>query len=334
MNSRLRSFRRALMFSLIALVMIAVPIAAPTSSVYGQASQAAYLTMNVTGQSLTAGFNNTVKISLTNNYYNTAYGTGTIYDVAIALTLPTPLNLVGDNHWHYDSLAYGQTVNITFRVYAPTSAIGSSIQATVTATYKQLGDISSTSESHAVSFSVYGSISIIVYSVQMTPSTVVPGGNATISGNLLNTGNLAAYNANVTVQSDIVVPSSSSSAFVGEVDPNIPRPFSFLVVFKPNLANGNYSLTVIASVIDQSRPGISLISQKVTQVQIKKPTPQPIIQRQPTGLIDIIYAVLRDLYNVFIGSLTGILTPLGWQMVSCSHFEATITSILRALYPT
>jgi hypothetical protein len=321
---------RALMLS--ALVILVVPVAVPIASVHGQT--VAHLTMNVTGQSLTAGFNNTVAISLSNNYYNTAYGTGTIYDTDIAISLPTPLNLIGDNHWHYDSIAFGQTVALTFRVYAPTSAIGSSYQATVTATNRQLGDISTTQESHAISFTVYGWISMIIYSVQMTPSSVTPGGNATISGNVLNTGNLAAYNANVTVQSETVAPGSSSGAFIGEIDPNIPRPFSLLLDFKPTLADGNYSLTVKVSAVDTSRPSIPITSQGVIQFQVKKPTPQPFIQRQSTGLIDIIYQILRDLYNVFIGSLTGILTPLGWQMASDSHFyETAITFILVACYP-
>jgi len=324
------------MITVLAIVVVSLPIGAPTAvpiaNVRGQTIPP-ILTMNVTGQSLTAGFNNTVTISLLNNYYNTAYGTGTIYDTDIAISVPSPLTLIGDNHWHYDSITFGQRITITIKVYAPTSAIGASYQATVTATYKQLGNISSTSESHAIGLSVYGWISIIIYGVQMTPSSVTPGGNATISGNLLNTGNLAAYNANVTVQSNIVVPSTSSSAFVGEVDPNIPRPFSLLVVFKSNVAAGNDSLTVKASVIDTSRPGISIISQKVTVVQIRKPTQQPVIQRQPTRLIDIIYQVLRELYTAFLGSLTGILTPMGWRIVSNSHFDAAATFIVSSLYP-
>jgi hypothetical protein len=317
------------MLSLLALVIFVVPLAVPIANVHGQS--VTHFTMNVTGQSLTAGFNNTVAISLANNYYNTAYGTGTIYDTDIAISLPTPLNLIGDNHWHYNSIAYGQNVTLTFQVYAPTSAIGSSYQATVTATYRQLGDISTTQESHAISFTVYGWISMLIYSVQMTPSSVAPGGNATISGNVLNTGNLAAYNANVTVQSESVAPGSSSGAFIGEIDPNIPRPFSLLVAFKPNLANGNYSLTVKVTAVDTSRPGVPITSQKVIRLQVKKPTQQPVIQRQPTGLVDIIYQILRDLYNVFIGSLTGILTPLGWQIASDSHSEAAITVIVEAL---
>jgi len=336
-NTRSQPFRRLLILAVLALVVITVPIAAPTAvpiaSVHGQTVAGAHLTMNVTGQSLTAGFNNTVTISLLNNYYNTAYGTGTIYDTDITVALPTPLNLIGDNHWHYASITYGQRVTITLRVYAPTSAIGSSVQATVTATYKQLGDISSTSESHSISFSVYGWVSMIIYSVQMTPSSVAPGGNATISGNVLNSGNLAAFNANVTVLSDTLAASSSSGAFIGEIDPNIPRPFSLLVVFKTNVPNGNYSLTVKVSAVDTSRPGIPIITQKAFQFQIKKPTQQPVTQRPQTGLIDIIYQILRQLYNVFLGSLTGILTPIGWRIASDSHFEVTTTFIVSSLHP-
>jgi hypothetical protein len=320
------------MFSLLALLILAVPVAAPIANVDGQS--VTHFTMNVTGQSLTAGFNNTVAISLANNYYNTAFGTGTIYDTDISISVPTPLNLVGDNHRHYDSIAFGQNVTLTFQVYAPTAAIGSSYQATVTATYRQLGDISTTQESHAISFTVYGWISMLIYSVQLTPSSATPGGNATISGNVLNTGNLAAYNANVTVQSETVAAGKTSGAFIGEIDPNIPRPFSLLLVFKTNLADGNYSLTVKVSAVDTSRPGIPITSQQVIQLQIKKPTQQRITQRQPTGLIDIIYQILRDLYNVFIGSLTGILTPLRWPIAPDSHFESAINFVVGAFYPS
>jgi len=321
------------MITILTIGVISLPIGPPTAApivkVRGQTIPP-ILTMNVTGQSLTAGFNNTVTISLLNNYYNTAYGTGTIYDTDIAISVPSPLTLIGDNHWHYASIVFGQRITITVKVYAPTSAIGSAVQATVTATYRQLGNISSSSESHSISLSVYGWVSMIIYGVQMTPSSsIAPGGNATISGNVLNTGNLAAFNANVTVLSDTLAASSSSGAFIGEIDPNIPRPFSMLVAFKTNVPNGNYSLTVKVSAVDTSRPGIQIVAQKSIPVQIKKPVQQPVTQRQqPTGLIDMIYQVLRQLYNAFLGSLTGILAPLRWQIASNAHFAAMTTFIL------
>ena len=320
MNIRLELFAAVLMFSLLALVVSA----APAANVHGQT--AAHLTMTVTGQSLTAGFNNTVTISLLNNYYST------IYDTDIVATIPAPLSLIGDDHWRYSSIALGQTVTISFQVYAPTSAIDNSYQGSVTATYKQLGDISSTEESHALSFSVHGWINLIIYGVQMTPSTVAPGGNATISGTVLNSGNIAAYNANVTVKSEALAPSSSSNAFIGQVDPNIPRPFSLLIIFKPNLPEGNHSITVRVTVIDNSRPGIPIISEQTAKIQIRKPTQQPSTRQQPTGLIEIIYQVLRNLFNAFFGSLTGMLTPFTWTTTAYSHINVTMKFVLNAIH--
>ena len=318
------------MITVLTIVIISLPIGAPTTvpiaKVRGQTIPP-LLTMTVTGQSLTAGYNNTVAISLVNNYYNTAYGTGTIYDTDISISVPTGLTLIGDNHWHYDSIAYGQRVNITIRVYAPIAGIGITYQATVTATYRQLGNISSTSETHAITFSVYGYIAMIIYGIQITPPSSVPGGNVTISGNVLNTGNLAEYNANATVISPAVVPETSSSSFVGECDPNIPRPFSLVAVFKPNLANGNYTLTVQVSAIDTSRPGIAITQKSNVVIQVKKPTQQPVTQRPQSAaqsVIAIIYQALRDLYNALLGSLTGILRPLGWGMTCDPHFTVAI----------
>jgi hypothetical protein len=318
-NNRINPCRALLIFSLLALSVIMLP----SNYVHGQVtSSQPHFTMTVTGQSLTAGFNNTVTISLVNSYY------GQIYDTDIVVSLPSTLTLVGDDHWHYGSIAQGKNVTLSFRVYAPTSAIGTTNQGSVSASYRQLGDVSYTQESHALSLSVYGYINLVVYSVLMTPSTTTPGGNTTISGNVLNTGNLAAYTANVTVKSDIIVPSTSSSAFIGEVDPNIPRPFSLVVFFKSNLPVGNYSITVIVSAIDQSRPSHPIIGQQAAQIQIRAPTQRPTLQRQQsTGLIDLAYQILRNLFNALFGSLTGILTPLGWSVPAYLHFKTAMQFI-------
>ena len=263
-----------------------------------QAQTTPHLTVTLSGQTMTAGFNNNVTVDVLNNYYSV------IYDVDVALSIPSGLTLYGDSHRHYSSIEIGQSVTINSQVYAPIAAIGSTYQGSVTVTYKQLGDISYTQEVHAVSFSVQGWIKLVLYGVQLTPSTTVPGGNATISGNLLNSGNLAAYNANVTVESDVLVPSTTiSSAYLGEIDPNIPRPFSLLVVFKGNVAEGNYSILVKASAIDSNRPASPYTIQSTSNIQLKKATVSP-TQRQGAngGVIGILLQVLRYLMNVFFGS--------------------------------
>lgn len=264
------------------------------------AQSAAHLTVYVTGQSLIAGFNNTVTVTVVNNYS----GYTAIYDVDIAISIPAPLALIGDNHWHYNSIMYGQSATITMQVYAPFSAIGISYLGSVTGTYKQLGDISYTQESHDMGFSVTGWINLVLYGVQITPSKVPQGGNATISGNILNSGNLAAYNANVTVESNTLNPTAASSVFIGEVDPNIPRPFSVLVVFEQSIPDGNYSLTVKVFATDNNRPGVPITTQGNFNIQISRALLTNVNQRPTgqTGIIGMIIAVLRNLFNVFFGS--------------------------------
>ena len=269
----------------------------PVASVNGQ--NVPHLTVDITGQSLTAGFDNNVTVTVLNNYYTT------IYDVDIAVSAPSALTMYGDGHWHYRSISMSQAVTVNFQVYAPSTTIGNSYQGSVTITYKQLGDISYTQEVHDVSFSVNGWINLILYGIQITPATTTPGGNATLSGNLLNSGNLAAFNANVTVESDALVPSALSSAYLGEIDPNIPRPFSFLMVVKRNVAEGNYTLLVKASAIDSSRPGSPYTAETTSKIQVRRATTQPSNQgRQTSGVVSMLLEILRYLMDAFFGSLS------------------------------
>jgi hypothetical protein len=274
------------------------------------AQQAAHLTITLTGQNLTAGFNSTVTVAVLNNWvgYSSIYNA--IYDVDIAVSLPAPLTIYGDNHWHFDSILYGQTVTLTFGVFAPSPASGSSVYTvpnsyvgTVTATYKQLGDTAYTQESHNIAMSVLGWINLVLYGIQPVPQTVTPGGNTTISGNILNGGNLASYNANVSAVGDILAPDVPASVYVGEVDPNIPRPFSLLATFKQNIRPGNYTVTLVITAIDQSRPNQPFRGKQTTSIQVVNPQ-QGGAQRRPTtlGPLAIIYEILRYIYDFFFGS--------------------------------
>ncbi len=297
----------------------------PVSNV--KAQSAAHLTVTVTGQALTAGFNNTLVITVQNDFYpNIA-----IYDVDIAITIPAGLGMFGVSHRHYDSIQLGKAVTISVPVYAPTSSIGTSYQGSITATYKQLGDISYTQEAHAFSLSVFGWINLIVYGVILTPALTTPGGNVTISGNILNGGNLAAFNTNVTVESAALAPNSASSAYIGEVDPNIPRPFSVFVSFKPILREGNYTLLLKVSAIDTNRPSSPFTAGQTAQVTIQKPSVEPVNRRQSqSGIISILLEILRSLYETFFGSPSSTPSFGSVNVMAHSYFKATTAFILEA----
>jgi len=293
-----------------AILVLLVPIGVAESQ------SPAHFTLAVTGQSLTAGFNNNVTITATYSYYSkTAYSSSSLYDIDLAISIPSPLQMFGDNHWYYDLIRSGQSVAVSFEVYAATAAIGNSYEASVTLTYRELGEISYTQEAHTIVFSVHGWINLVLYGVQVTPTVASPGGNTTVSGNLLNSGNIAAYNANVTVESEALAPGKPASLYLGEVDPNIARPFSLMVYFKKNLTEGTYGVVVKVSAIDSDMPSSPYKAQQLSQIEIKKPTVQPPIQRpQAGGVIAVILEILRYLYGLFFGSQS-LPIPLEWSMV-------------------
>jgi hypothetical protein len=310
-----------LVLVLLSVCMMSVPM----SSVRAQTIP--HLTVTLTGQALTAGFNNNVTVTVVDNYYNYP----AIYDVDVAVAIPAGLAMYGGSHWHYDTMQLGQLVAIDFQVYAPTAAIGSAYQGTITVTYKALGDVSYTQEVHSVSFSVYAYISLTLYGIQVTPSTSTPGGNATISGNLLNSGNLAVYDANVTAASDITVQSALSSSFLGEIDPNIPRPFSLVVVFKGNVAPGNYSIQIDASAIDNGRAGTPYTAQATADVQLRRQVLSPNQGRGggAGGVLGILLEILRYLEGIFFGSTSNFSFghPLMLSMTDC---ESAISLCIRS----
>jgi hypothetical protein len=301
---------RGLLITAFTILVLLFPIGVAESQ------SPARFTLAVTGQTLTAGFNNNVTVTATYSYYSkSAYSQQKIYDVDLAVSISPPLQMFGGNRWHYDQIASQQSVAVSFEVYAPTAAIGNSYEGSVTLTYRQLGEISYTQETHTIGFSVHGWINLVLYGIQITTAAAVPGGNATVSGNLLNSGNIAAYNANVTVESEALAPGTSASLYLGEVDQNIPRPFSLMVYFRKNLTEGTYAVVVKVSAIDSDLPSSPYNVQQLSQIEIKKPTVQPPIQRPQTGgVVGMILEILRYLYGLFFGSQT-LPIPLEWSVV-------------------
>jgi hypothetical protein len=309
--ARLRCYTVAVVATLLLLMPIGIV----------QGANPTHFAVTVIGQTLTAGFNNNITIAVA--YSMSAYSSASVYDVDLAVSIPSPLQLLGDDHWRYDSIAPRQSVTVSFEIYAPTAAIGSSYQGSVTLTYRELGDISYTEESHSISFSVQGWVNLVLYGIQVTPSATSPGGNVTVSGNLLNRGNIAAYNANVTVESEALAPGTQASVFLGEVDQNIPRPFSLLVSFRKNLADGTYPIVVKISAVDTKRPASPYSAQQASQIQIKKPTVQPPSEpRQASGVIGTIFEILRYLYGLFFGSQT-LSVPLEWSLVFSENMRTS-----------
>ena len=139
---------------------------------------------------------------------------------------------------------------------------------------------------------------MVIYNTIASPSTTVPAGNVTISGNLLNVGKISVYNTNVTIFSQALA--RPVSTIVGQVDPNVPRPFSSGIQLRRDIVPGTYSITVSVAYTDAMATGhISQISLRLV-VRPAEPRPPPVVQKQG-DILTILIQILRDLVSVLLG---------------------------------
>jgi hypothetical protein len=139
---------------------------------------------------------------------------------------------------------------------------------------------------------------MVIYSTIASPSTTVPAGNVTISGNLLNIGKISVYNTNVTISSQAMV--RPTSIVVGQVDPNVPRPFSSGIQLRRDIAPGTYPINI--SVTYSDAMAISHISQITLRLVVRpsEARPPPVVQKQ-SDLVTFLIRLLRDLLSVLLG---------------------------------
>jgi len=197
------------------------------------------LSVSSSGNVLAASRNNTLAIEISNvgKYMR---------ELDVALTIPSPLVLFGDNHWIRSSFAPRDVIRANLTVFAPSSAAGATLQGSMVAVYKVIGETIPSSETHAISFLVRGWIDVKVYEVTVSPDPAFPGAEITISGNLLNRGVIAAMYVNVTVAEDQpFVKGSVKPTYVGQVDPNAPAPFSVTGLVDSTAREGNHQATIL-----------------------------------------------------------------------------------------
>jgi len=139
---------------------------------------------------------------------------------------------------------------------------------------------------------------MVIYNTIASPSTTVPAGNITISGNLLNVGKISVYNTNVTIFSQVLA--RPASIIVGQVDPNVPRPFSSGIQLRRDISPGTYPITVSVTYTDIMATGH--ISQTTLRLVVRPPEtrPPPVVQKQG-DLLTILIQILRDLVSVLLG---------------------------------
>lgn len=150
---------------------------------------------------------------------------------------------------------------------------------------------------------VTGTPLITIYSVNVYPRETPPGGNITISGTIVNTGTSTMSNTNVSISSQALI--RGAFIFIGQADPDIPRPFSATVQVRRDAAERVYPINLQVKYSDSY--GVGHISSAASAIRVAQRTPATPERTPARSPIDIIYDILLKVYRFFFGTVMGAL---------------------------
>lgn len=302
------------------------------------------LTTNVAGQqtrleiaaettTLSAGFNTTVVITIFNEFEP-------IYDVDVSVsfsesqtTTVSPV-VIGASNWKFERIGMGENVTIKPLIFVAESAAGNAYPANISISYTRLGYISPSSETHTIGFYAKGQIIMIAYDfiVEVEPAyegnertrdSVFAGSTITVTGSLLNKGNVPAMFTNVTIiPNPILILQPESASYLGEVDPNSPAPFTLEVKISPHTKDGNHTILIKVEYQDQESKTHSFEKELTvyvfkTQVQESQSTSEKIIGIIRQNLLFVIIGII-----IFIFLVALLIKRLSKRGVESEEFPA------------
>ncbi len=218
--------------------------------IYPSYAQITHLKVEASTTLLKAGFINNITLTIFNDFE-------TVYELYASLSFPSSIQnlnvptVLGASYWKFEKLAKGNRTEIPVAIFVPDNSAGSAYTANLALTYKRLGYISTYTEVHSLGFYVKGWIEIILYDLTVDPSPAYPGHTISFTANILNKGNVPAMFTNVSIlKNDLLLLTSESSSYLGELDPNSPAPFTLEAVINYMVEEGNYTATIMISYED------------------------------------------------------------------------------------
>jgi hypothetical protein len=138
---------------------------------------------------------------------------------------------------------------------------------------------------------------LAIYSVSLYPTEVSLGGNITISGNVVNTAASTMSNLNISVSSSAFL--RQPFVFIGQTDPNIPRPFSFTMQVRSDLQNGTIPILISATFSDSY--DVNHVTSTSISTQVAQRAAAPIRTSTPREPVQVIIDSLREIVRFFFG---------------------------------
>lgn len=181
-----------------------------------------------------AGKKTSINVNITNNVW--------VGTVTIGVAVPQGVALLSDASYTFENVVENETLLITVVVYVPEASIGQSIPLTLSINYRDENG-NNYNENQVVSLVVRGVIDIRIYDIQVSPLPAKSGDLITVTGTILNAGNVLARFTNITIlNTSIITPELGGYVYIGDVEANSPTPFTIRGYVNPNLKNGTYML--------------------------------------------------------------------------------------------
>ncbi len=314
-------------------LVLSISLVNLTTDVAGQQTR---LEVTGTPTTLNAGSNTTIVITIFNEFEP-------IYDIDVSVsfqqsqtTTVSPV-VIGISNWKFERIGMGENVTINPLIFVTESAAGNAYPADILISYTRLGYISPSSETHTIGFYAKGQIIMIAYDFIVEIESEYGGneGNrdsgfprdvgstVTVTGSLLNKGNIPAMFTNVTIiPNSILILQSESTSYLGEVDPNSPAPFTLEAKTSPYIENGNYTILIKVEYQDQESKVHSFEKDLTvyvfkTQVQESPSTSEKIIGLIRQNLILVIIGII-----IFIFLVALLIRKLSRRGVESEDFPA------------
>ncbi len=225
------------------LVLLALA-ASLSHAMVSSVCQTSNLTVAAFPTTLRAGYNTPVLVAILNDFE-------TVYDVRVEIsfsqsqTAAVSPTVIGTSDWKFQKIEKGENLTIRPTIFTPKEAAGNAYTASIAIGYKRLGYVSAYSESHTIGFYAKGRIEMTVYDFTVEPEPVSAGSVLSITASLLNTGNVPAKFASVTLlPNPILTLKPSSYSYLGKIDPDDPTPFTLEASVKQWAGEGSHALSL------------------------------------------------------------------------------------------
>jgi len=196
----------------------------------------------VSTQYIYGGYRTPMRVNITNNLWD-----GT---VTVNIGVTQYLVILGNDSWTFYNVSPNDTLSLYFELYAPETLIGQTMQITITISYNdEYGN--TYTESNPIGLIVRGKVTLRIYDLIVSPYEAKPGDKISITGTILNVGNVRAAFTNASIlTSEILDLTFESSVYIGDVDPNSPVPFTLEAYVRPTVQNGTYTINIIIQYAD------------------------------------------------------------------------------------